>query len=405
MLQQRLRKSRIPEFFVKWIYSFCSNRRASIAFDDFCSEVVDITQPSLPQGSPLSLVLYILFNTDLLIGVINATEGDIGFVDDYTAWVVGNSAEENTAKLQACIIPRVIEWERKSGATFEAEKTQFIHFTRNRTKAQRPFTPLQMNSKNIVPKLTVKVLGVYLDEHLRMSEHIQKAAQKAKVQAMALSTVRGLRPASMRQLYTSTVASKLDYAAPVWFQSEKQGSHSHKTFEAIQKIGSRTILGAYKTAAGPILEAEAGLLPTTLRLERRVMQYIINLHTLPKEHPWWPLSKWFRKKITRFKSPLVQHLHRFQDTIGNTDDQPIETIQAFAQHPSADRKSLRFVTYEDRQVATAEAKRVAPAMYTDGSNRNGNIGIGVVWRSRELPALRVQGLIQHCDRGADWIRT
>jgi hypothetical protein len=72
----------------------------------------------------------------------------------------------------------------------------------------------------------------------------------------------------MRQLYMSTVASKLDYAAPVWFHSEKQGSRSHKTFEAIQKIGSRTILGAYKTAAGPILESEAGLLPTTLRLER-----------------------------------------------------------------------------------------------------------------------------------------
>jgi hypothetical protein len=72
-----------------------------------------------------------------------------------------------------------------------------------------------MNGKDIVPKSTVKVLGVYLDEHLRMSKHIQKAAQKAKVQAMALSTVRGLRPAAMRQLYTSTVASKLDYAAPV----------------------------------------------------------------------------------------------------------------------------------------------------------------------------------------------
>ena len=262
-----------------------------------------------------------------------------------------------------------------------------------------------MNGKDIVPKSTVKVLGVHLDEHLRMSEHIQKAAQKAKVQAMALSTVRGLRPAAMRQLYMSTVASKLDYAAPVWFQSEKQGSRSHKAFEAIQKIGSRTILGAYKTAAGPILESEAGLLPTTLRLERRVMQYVINLHTLPKEHPWWPLSKWFRKKITRFKSPLVQHLHCFQDATGITEDQRIETIQAFAQHPSTDRKSLRFVTYGDRQIATAEAKKVAPAMYTDGSNRNGVIGIGVVWRARELPALGLQGLIQHCDRGADWIRT
>ena len=123
VLQQRLRKCKIPEFFVKWIYSFCSNRKAAIAFDNFCSNIVDVTQPGLPQGSPLSPVLYILFNSDLLIGTINAVEGDMGFVDDYTAWVVGNSAEENTAALQACVIPRVVDWERKSGATFEAEKT------------------------------------------------------------------------------------------------------------------------------------------------------------------------------------------------------------------------------------------------------------------------------------------
>ena len=81
-----------------------------------------------------------------------------------------------------------------------------------------------MNGKDIVLRAVVKVLGVLLDEHLRMKEHVQRATQRAKVQAMALSTLQGIRPATMRQLYMSTVASKLDYAAAVWFHSEKQGS-------------------------------------------------------------------------------------------------------------------------------------------------------------------------------------
>ena len=175
----------------------------------------------------------------------------------------------------------------------------------------------------------------------------------------------------------STVASKLDYAAAVWFHSEKQGSRSNQAFEAVQKIGSRAIVGAYKTAARPILEAEAGLLPTILRLERRVLQYVINLHTLPKEHPWWMLTKWFRKQITRFKSPLVQHLQRFRDIVGNID-QPIETIQAFAQHPSTDRKCLRFAIHKNRQVAKAKAKRVALAMYINKSRQNKVVKIAIV---------------------------
>jgi hypothetical protein len=76
--------------------------------------------------------LYILYNGNLLLRKINTEEGDMGFVDDYTAWVVGNSAEENILKLQETVIPRVVDWECKSRATFEAEKTQLIHFTYNR---------------------------------------------------------------------------------------------------------------------------------------------------------------------------------------------------------------------------------------------------------------------------------
>jgi hypothetical protein len=85
-----------------------------------------------------------------------------------------------------------VEWERKSGATFELDKTQFVYFVRDKAKAQQPFKPLEMNGVYITLRHTVKVLGVYLDQGLRMQEHIQKAAQRAKVQAMALTTLRGL---------------------------------------------------------------------------------------------------------------------------------------------------------------------------------------------------------------------
>jgi ribonuclease HI len=83
----------------------------------------------------------------------------------------------------------------------------------------------------------------------------------------------------------------------------------------------------------------------------------------------------------------------------------METIQAFAQHLSADRKCLKFAMHKDRQIAIAEARNVALAMYTDGSRRNRIVGIAVVWKARDLPALGLQGLVQHYKRGADWIKT
>jgi hypothetical protein len=102
---------------------------------------------------------------------------------------------------------------------------------------------------------------------------------------MVLKTLQRLRPAAMRQLYISTIVSKLDYIAPIWFQA-RQSLQMYKTFKTVQKIENQAILEVYRTAARTILETEAELLSTSLRLEHKVIQYIINLYILSKQHPW-----------------------------------------------------------------------------------------------------------------------
>jgi hypothetical protein len=54
----------------------------------------------------------------------------MAFIDDYSAWVKGPTVETNKAGIQA-IIDRALGWERRSGATFEGDKTTIIHFTHN----------------------------------------------------------------------------------------------------------------------------------------------------------------------------------------------------------------------------------------------------------------------------------
>ena len=55
--------------------------------------------------------------------------GAIAFVDDFTAWVTGPTAQGNRKGIEA-IINDALDWERRSGATFEAEKIAVIHFTK-----------------------------------------------------------------------------------------------------------------------------------------------------------------------------------------------------------------------------------------------------------------------------------
>lgn len=410
ILKERLEACAIPKVLVGWIYSFCSNRAASITLGEFKAEMEDITFPGLPQGSPLSPILYILYNNNLLRGQINRKGGDMGFVDDFTGWAVSKSGDENTMRLQREVIPRVRKWERESGATFKADKTQFIHFTRFPERAQQPWMPLRMGECVIYPRTSVKVLGVTLDAKLKMKEHMHQAIVRAKTQALALTRIKGLRPPAMRKLYLATVASKLDYAAPIWWRSKYKGVETASHIEAIQKIGSIAITGAFRTAAGKILEIEAGLVPTALRIQQRIIKFIINLHTLPEGHPWWNIHESIQKlkpnrKSREARTPIRDMVRAYQRIVHQGIQRPLEKIMPFVQNPAATRTSIKYIIHEDREVAIAEAKTYTPSqcqIYTDGSARKGLVGIGVTWRKQHLIRRYHTGIMNHFEREGEW---
>jgi hypothetical protein len=95
-------------------------------------------------------------------------------------------------------------------------------------------------------------------------------------------------------------------------------------------------------------------------------------------------------------------MHCYNQVTKGTDNQPIETIYTFPQHPSTTSNSLRFAISKDRQIAKAEAERVGPALYTDRSRQNRLVGIAVAWEIRHIPAYTLQEIVQHHKIRTDW---
>jgi len=174
-LVERLAARGIPSDLVSWIGSFCSDRTATVVVNGYSSPRIALQQAGLPQGSPLSPMLFLFFNADLVQRQIDRNGGAIAFVDDYTAWVTGESAASNRQGIQA-IVQEAIEWERRSGATFEEDKTAFIHLTRSAVRADNQ--PFFIKGREVEPATSTKILGVVMDAGLRYKQHVARAATK-----------------------------------------------------------------------------------------------------------------------------------------------------------------------------------------------------------------------------------
>jgi len=207
VLERRLAARQVPSPAVRWIRNFCDGRHAQATVGGLESEVSPIEFAGIPQGSPLSPHLYVYYNADLVEWKIDGNGGALDFVDDFNAWAVGSDAEQ---------------WSRRSGATFEADKTSLIHFTR-RPVLNDPHN-LRFGDTEITPSQSVKVLGVTLDTKLAMDEHISKVTIEGFKAFLSLQAIKGVRPTQMRQLLLSWVLLIIDYAASTWFDPGKRGT-------------------------------------------------------------------------------------------------------------------------------------------------------------------------------------
>lgn len=380
ILCERMQDRQIPAQLVGWVHSFCSGRTASVVVGQYTSDTLRIRHAGIPQGSPLSPILYVLYNADLVEQVNDRHGGSIGFIDDYTAWVTGPTAEMNTQKLQRVVIPKAEAWARESGATFEAEKTGFVHFSR---QPQRLLTRLSLDFNGKVIKDTdrVKILGVTLDQELRMDAHVEKVTTAATAKCLALARLRGLRPKQMRQLYRSVVVPTTDYAASSWFSQSRRGiSRLVGRIERAQKMGARIILRAFKGIALRILEAEASLEPVEERLTRKVAVHLASLMALQDNNPLRQNIQDMQHGSTKACSPMQETWQAYRQQYSPRGGPAPIPLRPWITPPWKDR-SEQCLDIEQSQVIdflAREQRQGTAILYTDASVRNRVSGCAAV---------------------------
>ena len=185
-----LRRKGFPIWLLSFITSFSTSRSTTILLPSGEeSELRDIGH-GLPQGSPLSVILFILYNSSLFnifrrykIGV-----SCIGFADDLNALAYSTSTEQNCRQLEA-LHSEALEWAKRHGITFAPDKYELIHFSRARTRFNLRASIRLSDTVTKEPVKEVRVLGVWLDPKLSWSCHVKKAFDKGVKQLGALTSI------------------------------------------------------------------------------------------------------------------------------------------------------------------------------------------------------------------------
>jgi len=272
-----LRSKGFPGWLVRLIRSFLESRTTTLCFDDQ-ETVARETPAGVPQGSPLSPILFILY-TSSLYDALRQVPGitTCGFADDTKILGFGRSTQETTARLQqghqVCI-----DWARRFGIKFAPAKYKVLHFSRGRSWDR---TPLRLGNGVIIPAVCeVKLLGVVFDRKLNWKGHHISLQKKLSTQRLALDRIVAstwgptLRRA--RTLYTAVIRSSIGHGAAVWHPAPSIKRPTTKHALALGKLQNqclKRVLGAFKATPTRQRETEAEVPPLDLWLSARVASF------------------------------------------------------------------------------------------------------------------------------------
>lgn len=397
-LLHNLRKRRVPDCIVQWVASFLTNRRMIITLLEGPMGEFDVPT-GIPQGSPLSPILYLFFNADLIEELMAAYQGRIlvtGYIDDICILTWSESAARNCRFLVEA--HRLAEtWEKRHASKFAPKKYHLIHMFSKHRSVPRPTGPtntsLWLRGVEIKAQSSIRYLGVWLDQHLTGSEHVKMAREKAAQIQAALSSIAGstwgVTTLQLRRMYTAVLLPQINYGCSAWYI---RGGHGFKAaenkvkriMESIQYQTLYRIAGAFKTTSRAALEICLHVPPPMITLARMAEESAIRILASPLRRLLYDArdtTPGLEDRQGPLASPLQRLEHIIDNKLGALTAAHMETILPYVVSPWWEPPETRIDL--DKKTALAAHKRVlrqptTVMAYTDGSLTDGGVGASVV---------------------------
>ena len=154
--------------YLTWINAFLDGRKQRVIINGEESPWKDVTS-GIPQGSVVGPVLFVIFINDPPDVMKQSVQM---FADDTKMW-------SKISNLQDCVylqedIDKLQEWSKNWLVAFTATKCKIMRLRNNQIDYQ-----YKMGENKLAEIISEKDLGIYIDNKLRLSDHVDAAVNKA----------------------------------------------------------------------------------------------------------------------------------------------------------------------------------------------------------------------------------
>lgn len=298
--------------YINWIYSMLTNRTVLVN-----QNYSHTTNNGLPQGSPFSPFLFILY-TSSLHELANSNLHIYQFADDIILLL--NASNNNELKVHTnTTLTKVKRSIVNIKLSLSANKTQYM-------RINPTFDPqfiISMDNQIIEESNQLKILGISITNRLSLTPHYKLLKQNAYKNLNLLKTVihnqRGVHPQKSINIFKATTMAQIKFAQIITNEKRK---NINDMAQAIKNNSIRVCTGMTRSTPIPALLAESGQLPNDLENLITTMNFMakqihkgsilgdemINQQSLPKfnnimaQHSFMsfiaPMQNFIRKKPT-----------------------------------------------------------------------------------------------------------
>ena len=225
-----------------WFRSYLDGRKQRVVVNDAMSEEMHLNC-GVPQGSCLGPVLFVIYISSLYDVISQHLPSVHGYADDYQLYIWFKPepvSERESVKAMEMCVSDVRQWMLANRLMINDSKTEVMLVGTRQQLSKVSVEGIRVGDEVIASVSTVKNLGVYLDQNLKMDKRIAKLCNKSFYQLYKLKRIRKFfSKDAIETVVHAFITSNLDYCNSLFYGMLQ---HLIDRLQRIQNAAARVVL-------------------------------------------------------------------------------------------------------------------------------------------------------------------